>query len=95
MRECPHCPRKYTTDDLSREESTNMEAERKAARLEGVRFLYYHCSGCASDNIFVDILSMEGERVEEFESRRAAMESVVRTLHTDRVGAVVVPIRKE
>jgi hypothetical protein len=70
-----------------------MEAERKAAGLEGVRFLYYRCRGCGTDDIFVDILPRDGEFVEDYERRRGEMEDVVRGLHAERVGAVVVPVR--
>ena len=70
-----------------------MDAERKTAGLEGVRFLYYHCPSCEADTIFVDILPIDGERAREFEARRMEMEAVVRGLQGERVGAVVVPVR--
>jgi hypothetical protein len=92
-RECPRCHRRFRTTDLAREESQNMETERTAAGLEGVRFLYYHCPACGADNIFVDILPRDGEPEGEFDARRAEMEAVVRGLHADHVGAVVVPVR--
>ena len=93
-RECSRCHRAFVAADLSRAESRNMEAERKAAGVEGVRFLYYHCSGCGADDIFVDILPRDGESAEGYAARRAEMEAVVRTLHTEGVVAVVVPVRK-
>jgi hypothetical protein len=70
-----------------------MEAERKAAGLTGVRFLYYHCPGCETDDIFVDVLPLEGEAQTEYVNRRDAMEAVVRQLHdtSARAAAVVVP----
>jgi hypothetical protein len=74
------------------EESTCMEQERRAAGLTGVRFLYYHCPNCGMNDIFVDILPLPGETVEDFEKRREEMETVVRQLHADRVEAVVTPL---
>jgi hypothetical protein len=94
LRECTSCCRPFAPEDLARSESKNMEAERKAAGLRGVRFLYYKCPACGTDDIFVDILPRPGESAEEFDWRRAEMEAVVRGLHADNVEAVVVPVRR-
>ena len=93
-RDCTHCRCPLTTDAFVREASENMEAERKAAGLEGIRFVYYHCAGCAADSIFVDILPRDGELVEDYEGRRGAMEAVVRGMHAGAVAAVVVPVKE-
>jgi hypothetical protein len=93
-RECTSCHRPFAPADLCREESKNLLAERKAAGLEGVRFLYDRCPGCGTDDIFVDILPREGEFAEEYEARRADMEEVVRALHADGVDAVVTPVAR-
>jgi len=93
-RECTRCKRPFVPADLRRDESRNMLAERKAARLDGVRFLYYHCSECGMNDIFVDIVPRESESAEDYEARRDTMETVVRGLHADGVDAVVVPVQK-
>jgi DNA polymerase II small subunit/DNA polymerase delta subunit B len=93
-RECTRCKRPFAPADLRRDESKNMLTQRKAAGLEGVRFLYYHCAGCGMDDIFVDILPLESEPAEDYQTRRDAMEEVVRGLHADGVHAVVVPVNK-
>ena len=92
-RECTHCRRPFTPADVSREETHNMETERKAHGLEGVMFLYVHCPACQLDDIFVGILPLETEFVEDYEARRDTMEQVVRRMHSDGVDAVVVPVR--
>jgi hypothetical protein len=69
-----------------------LEADRKAAELKGVRFLYYRCPGCGTDDIFVDILPRDGEFAEDYERRRDEMEAVVRGLRADRLAAVVIPV---
>lgn len=92
-RDCTHCRRPFAAADLMREASRNMEAERKAAGLEGVRFLYYHCPGCETDDIFVDILRRKGEPDADYQARRDDMESIVRQMHADHVEAVVTPAR--
>lgn len=92
-RDCTRCSRRLAGADLVREASENMEAERKAAGLEGVRFVYYRCPGCGADSIFVDILPRDGEPAADFEGRRGAMEAVVRGLHSGAVAAVVVPVK--
>ena len=91
-RDCTRCRRPFTLADLSREETENLEADRKANGLEGVKFLYFHCPACEMNDIFVAILPLETEFVTDYEARREAMENVVRGLHADDVEAVVVPL---
>jgi hypothetical protein len=71
-----------------------MESERKAAGLAGVRFLYYHCSTCLKDDIFVDVLPRPGESEEDFRVRRSAMEDAARAMHSDQVEVVVNPVKQ-
>jgi hypothetical protein len=92
LRECTRCRRPFTPPDLARDESRNMESERKAAGLQGVRFLYYHCPACGINDIFVDILPRAEESDDDFQRRRKEMEEVVRHLHSDQTEAVVVPV---
>ncbi|HVK19670.1 MAG TPA: hypothetical protein VM533_22245 [Fimbriiglobus sp.] len=93
QRDCTRCHRPYSLSELSREETGNLEAQRKATGLEGVKFLYFHCPGCGMDDIFVAILPLATEFAEDYHARRAAMETVVRGLHADSVAAVVVPLK--
>jgi hypothetical protein len=99
QRECTRCRRSFTPPDLARAESKNLEAERKAAGLVGVRFLYYTCPACQTADIFVDILPVAGEPSEAFGQRRDEMESVVRRLHAQggdgTVEAVVMEVRAD
>jgi hypothetical protein len=71
-----------------------MEADRRAAGLEGVRFLYYHCPACGMDDILVNVLPLPGEGREAFDDRRAAREAAVRRLRAEPTPAeaVVVPV---
>jgi hypothetical protein len=89
MRECSHCHKQLTPEELAREESKGMEAERKALGLQGVCFLYYNCSDCGYADIFVDVHAVAGEMAETFRQRRQELESTVRQLHADRVEIVV------
>jgi hypothetical protein len=89
-RECSHCHTPFRPQDLAREESKGMEAERKALGLQGVRFLYYTCGQCRYNDIFVDIHPLPEESPEEFQIRRDALEATVRELHGDHVDVVVV-----
>ena len=93
-RTCTRCARSFEPGDLVKSESKNMEAERKAAGLDGVRFLYYRCPACEVDDVFVDILPVEGEPAADYHSRRETMEVAVRTLHADRTDYVVLPVRE-
>jgi hypothetical protein len=93
QRDCTRCRRPFTPADLSREDTGNLEAQRTANGLEGVRFLYFRCPACQMDDIFVAILPLETEFAQDYEARREAMEKVVRGLHADGVEAVVVPVQ--
>jgi hypothetical protein len=70
-----------------------MESQRKAAGLEGVRFLYYHCPVCSRDDIFVDIVPRPDESTEAYETRQRAMEDAARGLTSEEVDVVVNPIK--
>jgi recombinational DNA repair protein (RecF pathway) len=89
MRECSHCHKQLTPQELAKEESKGMEAERKALGLRGIRFLFYNCSDCGYADIFVDVHPVTGETVERFRQRRRELESTVRQLHAERVEIVV------
>ena len=66
-----------------------MEAERKAAGLAGVRFLYYSCPACAAADIFVDVLPLEGEFEDDFRRRREELEASIQQLEGDGVEVIV------
>ncbi len=93
-RECTRCKRQFIPTDLAREESKGMETQRKAAGLEGVRFLYYRCPVCQKDDIFVDVLPRPDETPENYHLRRAAMEDAARSMHSEQVEVVVVPVKQ-
>jgi hypothetical protein len=90
QRKCSHCHKDFTTQELAREESKGMEAERKALGLEGVLFRYYTCSACGGADIFVDIHPLAGETDRAFRRRRDELEAAVRQVHGEGVEAVLV-----
>lgn len=90
MRNCSQCRKEFTPQELSREDSKELEAERKAQGLEGVLFRYYTCSGCGHADIFVDVRSLEGESEEAFLRRRDELESTVKDLEGEGVNVVLV-----
>ena len=63
-RNCTRCRRPFDLADLRREETQNLEAQRMANGLEGVKFLYFSCPACGMDDIFVAILPLETEFAE-------------------------------
>jgi hypothetical protein len=89
MRECTQCQRPFAPQDFVKEESKNMESERKALGLEGVRFLYYTCPRCNRDAIFLDLHYLDGETPEAFSLRRAELEAAVRQVHAEHIGVVI------
>ena len=89
-RQCSRCGRTFTRDDFVREESRSLEADRKAARLQGVHFFDYHCPACGNEDIFLDVVRLDGESTEQFEARKAELETTARQVRADRLGVVVV-----
>ena len=89
-RQCSRCARTFTRDDFVREESRSLEADRKAARLDGVHFFDYRCPTCGNEAVFIDVVRLDGESAEEFEARKAELESTARRVRAERLDVVVV-----
>lgn len=90
-RMCTKCGRPFEPGDLVKDRSRQMEADRRAAGLDGVRFLTYQCQ-CGAEDVFIDVLPKDDELVEDFERRRAEMEEAARRLQADGVEARVVAV---
>jgi hypothetical protein len=89
IRNCSHCRKEFTPQELSREDSKGLEAERKALGLEGVSFRYYSCSACGQADIFVDILPLDCEFEEDFRQRSEELEATLQQLEGEGVEVVV------
>ena len=89
-RRCSRCHRIFTRDDFIREESKSLEADRKAAQLQGVHFFDYRCPACGNEDVFLDVVRLDGESDEQFESRKAELEATARQVRTERLEVVVV-----
>ena len=89
-RQCSHCRRIFTRDDFLRDESRSLEADRKAARLQGVHFFDYRCPACGNEDVFLDVVRLDGESAERFEARKAELEVTARRVLAERLGVVVV-----
>lgn len=90
-RQCSCCRRMFTRDDFLREESRSLEADRKAARLQGVHFFDYRCPACGNEDVFLDVVRIDGESDEEFQARKAELETAAEQARTDWLEVVVVP----
>ena len=91
-RECSHCHRPFTPRDFIREKSKNMESDRKALGLEGVRFLYFACSSCGYADIFLDIYRLAEETAEQFKQRTQALEFAARQIRAEQVEVVLTAV---
>jgi hypothetical protein len=89
-RKCSHCGKDFVPQELARQESKEMEAERKAQGLEGLLFRCYSCSACGYLDIFVDVHPLAGESEEAFCLRKEELEDTVRRLSGEGVEAVLV-----
>jgi hypothetical protein len=89
LRNCTHCSKEFTPQELSREETKGMEAERRALGLQGVLFRYYTCSACGGSDIFVDLLPRPDEPYDLFCARKAGLEAAIRVANRVRGQDVV------
>jgi hypothetical protein len=89
-RQCSRCGRIFTRTDFVKEESRNLEAERKAARLQGVHFFDYRCPACGNEDLFLDVVRLDEESAEAFEARKAELEATARGVRAERLDIVVV-----
>src|SRR5262245_58445393 len=90
---CTRCGRAFAPGDFAREESRGMESERKEAGLVGVRFVYYRCADCGVEDIFIDVVPLEGESPEDYATRYSAMLVAARNMHAEKTDVVVVPVK--
>jgi hypothetical protein len=90
-RTCTRCGRPFEAGDLVKDQSRQMEADRKAAGLDGVRFVTYRCP-CGTEEVFIDVLPRDDELAEDFDRRRVAMEEAARRVRETGVEAQVVPV---
>ena len=88
-RMCTKCGRLFEPGDLVRDRSRQMEANRRAAGLDGVRFVTYRCP-CGTEDVFIDVLPRNDELTEDYDRRWAAMEEAARRVQVDGVEARVV-----
>jgi hypothetical protein len=89
LRRCAHCGRVLGPQELTRDPSKRMEAERKALGLHGVLFRYYTCTSCSYADIFVDVLPVAGESATDFHRRKEELEEAARLMHADQVEIIV------
>jgi hypothetical protein len=89
-RQCSRCRRTFTRGDFVREESRNLEADRKEAQLQGVHFFDYRCPACGNEDVFLDVVRLDGEPAEEFEARKAELEAAARRVRAERLEIIVV-----
>ncbi|SRR5579883_2710224 len=89
-RQCSRCQRTFTREDFLSEESRNLEADRKAARLQGVHFFDYRCPACGNEDVFLDVVRLDGESAEAYAARKAELEATARRVGAERLEVVVV-----
>jgi hypothetical protein len=94
LRKCSSCGKRFTSRELAAEESAGLEADRKAARLKGVRFDFYVCAICGAADIFVEVRPLKGESGGSFRRRRDDLAAAVRELHGAEKGVGVVLLAK-
>lgn len=95
MRECISCHAPFAPADLAKVVSKGIESERKALGVDGVLFRCYTCSHCRHENLFVDLIPLEGETREQFVHRRDELEAAIRLTPHAGVDIALVEKRSE
>jgi hypothetical protein len=89
VRCCSDCGTVLGPQDRVPRSTRKLEADRRSAGLEGVRFRYYLCGECDTANIFVDVLPLEGESDEALQRRWDELEESVGPMRGEDVRVVV------
>jgi hypothetical protein len=89
LRSCSYCGTVFRPGDHEPKLTRKLEADRRAAGLEGVHFHYYQCGECDTANIFVDVYPMEGESDEALQRRWDELEENVGPMRGEGVRVVV------
>jgi hypothetical protein len=89
FRQCSHCGKPFTPQDLCKDVTKNLEAQRTASGIEGVLLRVYTCSDCARDDVFVDVCPLPGESREDYDRRKYELETLVRQLPTGDADVVL------
>jgi hypothetical protein len=58
-------------------------------RLEGLRFRYYSCPRCGYDDVFLDLIPLPGETMEECERRRRELAEALARRRFEQAAVVV------
>src|SRR4051812_25787242 len=90
QRGCTNCHRAFTREDFVKDESKELEADRRAAGLRGVHFFDYRCPECGTEDVFLDVFRLNGETDEAFRSRKDSLEAGVKRMQDVAIGVVVV-----
>lgn len=90
QRGCTNCHRPFTRQDFVKNESKDLEADRRAAGLQGVHFFDYRCPDCGTEDVFVDVFRLNGETDEEYRTRKESLESGVKRVQAEEIDVVVV-----
>ena len=61
-------------------EIAQMESASRAIALAGLRFLYYNCPQCGHDNMFIELVQLQGESCQEMRCRKRSLEHAVQDL---------------
>jgi hypothetical protein len=52
--------------------------------------LVRRCPACGNEDVFLDVVRLDGESAEGFEARKAGLEATAGRVRTERLGVVVV-----
>jgi hypothetical protein len=80
FRQCSHCGRPFTAQDLCKDVTKNVEAQRMDNGVEGVLFRVYTCPDCARDGVFVDVCQLPDESDADYQHRKEELERLVEQL---------------
>jgi hypothetical protein len=89
FRQCSRCGQPFAPQDLCKDVSKKVEAQRMANSVEGVAFRIYSCPRCQTDDLFVDVCPLSGESTEAFHDRRRELERIIADLPTSDTDVVI------
>ena len=53
-----------------------------------MHFFDYHCPACGNEDVFIDVVRLDGESTEQFEARKVELETTARQVRAEQVHGI-------
>ena len=91
VRVCPGCGTVFSTENLDRWETAELERERDTVGLDGLHFRCYHCVVCGRTAIYLEVWQLPEETPSAYTARCGTLERIAHEVAAEERAVVVSP----